>query len=129
MRKFRGKNKNNNEWAYGGYVFSKNQHTHDGIIEDIHFIMTTDMVLVQVHPESVGQFTGLRDKNGVDLDWWNGDILENIDRRLIIKWDEEQGLWRLYTPFGSRTITLYKARLHHWIKIGNIHENKELLND
>ncbi len=87
------------------------------------------IALYDAYPEVLilMQFTGLCDRNGKDLDWWEGDILECGDRRCIIRYDDAQGLWRLFTPFGNRNITIYKAKLSHWTKIGNIHERPELL--
>ena len=63
------------------------------------------------------QSTGLLDKNGKDLDWWEGDILEWLgvgfpypDKRIVvIKWSGG-GFWIEYRQM--------------WKKIGTIHEEQ-----
>jgi len=55
--KFRGKNKNN-VWVYGHLSYSDN--------EDLYYIGVEELKM-QVNPNTVGQFTGLRDKNGKEI--------------------------------------------------------------
>ena len=54
--KFRGERVDNGEWVYG-YYFQLGSHHY--IRSDIH--------VWEVHPETVGQYTGLKDKNGVEI--------------------------------------------------------------
>jgi len=70
------------------------------------------------------QFTGLKDKNGVDLDWWEGDILQAIDgskKAGVIKYSEGRySVYDLDTDFRIGSISSLQS--YGWEKIGNIHE-------
>ena len=60
--KFRGKRVDNGEWVYGSLL-----NDSDGIPKEIWFYKERLISYISVHPETVGQYTGLKDKNGVDI--------------------------------------------------------------
>jgi uncharacterized phage protein (TIGR01671 family) len=53
---FRGKSKETGEWVYGSYV----HYTKRGVAE--HCILSEGKQMLSIIPETVGQYTGLKDK-------------------------------------------------------------------
>ncbi len=80
----------------------------------------------QVRPETVGQFTGLCDKNGKEI--FEGDIVET----LICfgpAGEEHRNITVTYDELGQISIQLwvFNEKQIHWpTVIGNIHQNPEL---
>ena len=73
--KFRGKRVDNREWAYGYYGFAEGKpymaDWDKGFRYDFGDGTTGNKWHIPVIPETVGQFTGLHGKNGVEI--WEGD--------------------------------------------------------
>ncbi len=133
--KFRGKRKDNGEWAYGYYI-------HRGFKDWIEVTMegraTSDQygiscgIVLQVDPETVGQYTGLHDKNGKDLDWWEDDLFDVLDtiRKIVF----EDGCYWFKAVFPDKVVhrKLVCINIINGLdilptKLGNIHDNPELL--
>ena len=113
---FRGKDIANN-WHYGvPLVFT----------EDYVCITAPHTYNKAVIPETVGQYTGLTDKNGKKI--FEGDILKGSwNTVLIVFYDDISASYRVKTPLGSEREISYYGDQNHLEIIGNIHDNPELL--
>jgi uncharacterized phage protein (TIGR01671 family) len=124
--KFRGLRTNGQGWVYGFYVY-RPDGTH--LIYLPPFADASQNTYYSVFPESVGQFTGLTDKNGVEI--FEGDVLEcetNIDViKCEVLFDNSHCSYCLKT-IGKKPLQFpIKAFVKNYLVIGNIHSNPELL--
>ncbi len=147
--KFRGKTPDD-IWVYGCYLFDNSY----GDNRSVHLIFPFEKIAelstilhtpaegkikrftgecYEVIPETVGQFIGLKDKNGKDLNWWKGDLISSPSSRVIyeIFWHDFEGQWyarRINFNDGShlpRPLFLYTDRRLE--VIGNIIDDPKLL--
>ena len=119
---FRGKRKDNGEWEYGSFV---QLNTVNGIE---YTIVMLENFSVEVAPETVGQYTGLKDCNGKEI--YEGDIVRvllhgNPQPIGIVKYGE-RGIC-LYTVVTEASYSNYLLdNPKDFEVIGNIHDNPEL---
>lgn len=133
---FRGKNIDNGKWIYGGYVhLHKTTYCYAGSDDgnnDIHRIVFERMtdwnlpnqhMMADVLPETVGQFTGLVDNNGVRI--FEGDIVRAFTRFSEIYVSSvayhDGTFW-----FKNWSWTKFLFKFEKVEVIGNIHDNPEL---
>lgn len=125
--KFRGKRLLSEDWEYGNLI----QRPDGG-----NFIETGDMRLCPMQDFSVGQFTGIHDKNGKEI--YEGDIIRSFDSKgepIIhhIQYDDKEAGFVVALNGCKKSDFGYGRFDQRWINeckkevIGNIHDNPELL--
>jgi hypothetical protein len=130
--KFRGKALDNGRWVYGSLIISKpfadevrEAWIREETILPLGAISTPTANFVRVDPKTVGQYTGLKDKNGREI--YEGALLEEGAGYLFEviydpKWARYKLQWR------TKAIQFPEwNRGKQMAVIGNIHENPELL--
>ena len=117
--KFRGQRVDNGEWLYGDLM----TYDNDYVICDVD-----DGGYLPIIRETVGQFTGLLDKNGQEI--YEGDIVVGYGTWNLIVSIEKGHTVIKWTDYDSSKQCVYLER--EWINgeeavvIGNIYDNKEI---
>lgn len=125
--KFRGKRIDKNEWLYGDLV--ENRFILDGYCEDydIYFDVKEGIIdgrLLEVNPKTIGQYTGLKDKNGVEV--YEGDKVmfdyewTKPDEIGVITWNKDTASFQIKGHIPSSSM----KHLDRMKVIGNIYENE-----
>ena len=129
---FRGKRTDNGEWVYGYYT--KARYYLNG--EEMHIIFAPDGEAFpgcefpeyeEVIPETVGQYTGLTDRNGTKI--FEGDIVKWTDSLYKVVFERRYGT----AYFGIKisdfeTWYFCNSCAANLMEIaGNIYDNPELL--
>ncbi len=124
----RGKKNDGTGWAIG-LLIEEGKIAFDAGMNDVpHHVraFTSKMAFSNVDPATVGQCTGLRDKNGVLV--FEGDILKDEIGAGEVKWLAEhcQFVCRTIEPHEYHSFASDGTLVHSEI-IGNIHDNPELI--
>lgn len=131
---FRGKRLDNGEWIegdlrHGGYYLND---------PDIYIVVCFADTVINylVDPDTVGQYTGLKDKNGKRI--FEGDMLYSIYTRKNYPvvfgeygFDDDYGVEERSCGWFNKEDNGYESpigRTEDWaVIVGNIHDNPELL--
>lgn len=136
---FKAKQIDNGEWIEGslidldidsGYCYIVQPYKRASILPII-FLITDRMKLVD--PETLCQFTGLTDKNGNKI-WENDILMAHLDESYpedvtyeTIEWGVAG--WVTHETNSVDRQPLDKFDLEHYEVVGNIFDNKELLQE
>ena len=128
---FRGKAKHNNEWVYGFY----SPLIWYPSLTQTPSIKTFKGGDMEINPETLGQYTGVKDKNGTKI--FEGDIVkycihtkgyEHLDKNYIVEFSF--GGFRLRENLFDEFSDYVDNDSVDWDRcevIGNIYDNPELL--
>lgn len=130
--KFRGKRKDNKKWVFGNYFITK----YDNTTKIRQQLQDYSLYSHDVLSETVGQFTGLHDKNGKEI--YEEDVVKitNKNSKVIpikpliaqIVWSEEYLAYILITTSVKDAFENLGDYIDYDIEvIGNVFENPELL--
>lgn len=104
--KFRGFNRKNNEWLYGFYLQNRGAH----FVCPDEFADGKSWDDYEIDADTLGQFTGLQDKNGVKI--FDGDIVRKRDLTFGLKFDgvvvynSEIGCFRIHSENNGVTMRM-----------------------
>lgn len=129
--KFRGKDIETGEWLYG-HFFQRLGH-YPAIVEPRPRDGKIMYCEIAVEDNTVGQFTGLTDKNGKEI--YEGDIIgcHNPSIKHLIFYNEKQGRFMaaLNGDINNDFVGVCGLDDSRWTGskwvIGNIHDNPELI--
>ena len=125
------------DWVYGSLIDSGNHEQVD--IYPWHNGASTMSVrqlvyarMEAVKPETVGQFTGIPDKNGKLI--YEGDIVKSNDRCFVavVRWRADRAAFDLeiyYKGIPDDSLLFIPSIVSGLEVIGNIHDNPDLLQD
>lgn len=127
---FKAKQVNNGEWVVGQYVNTcypgKDKETG-------HFIVVYPNEYHEVYTSTLCQFTGLCDKNGKRI-WENDILMAHLDESYpedvtyeTVEWGVAG--WVTHEADSADREYLDEFDLEHFEVVGNIFDNKELLQE
>lgn len=124
---FRGKTPEG-EWVEGliGAVFTADENRKPILRDFIEIDCLGWTSHTYVYDETVGQYTGLTDKNGKKI--FEGDIIQSLKSSVtgLVQWFPEHSAFMVWCKSANEVGFLYECA--DIIKvIGNIHDNPEML--
>lgn len=125
---FRGKRTINGDWVYGDFVHGNERKSlRDSIF--VYDSETQSFNDYEINPSTLGQYTGLTDKNGKRI--FEGDIVKTDkfsepNKQYIIKYDLRFGAFIGQDRYNVYFVT-FDGDSGEFEVIGNVTDNPELL--
>ncbi len=119
----------NNVWAIGNLIVSNGKYyIHPvGNIVKIRNEIGRIIVMHEVIPDTICQFTGLKDRNGKLI--WENDIVvcrDFTEEKYVIAWKQDEACFE-YQQYGCSIMNFEQLSGCEIEVIGNIFDNKDLL--
>ena len=125
--KFRGKRVDNGKWVYGYYFQKQNPFSVDGL-PITHYISNVPPFYYVVDPETVGQYTGMKDGTKWEelsyesqIEWLKHDTAENfhgidIYEGDIVKFEDTESEY-VDVDIGGRGVKVAEIELYNWAEV------------